>query len=160
MTGLDTRKTDRTGRGIGQRYTNRRTKIGEQFAPHTIRMLRSPAWRILSLSGRRLLDRVEIELADHGGTDNGKLPVTYDDFQRYGIHRHAIGPAIREVVALGFLVITEMGRAGNAEFRKPNLFRLTYRNAISAGQTDEWARIGSDEQAKAIARAARRAGRK
>jgi hypothetical protein len=158
MTGRDTRKTDATGRGTGRRYTNRRTEIGEQFAPHTIRMLRSPAWQVLSLSARRLLDRVEIEMADHGGTDNGKLPTTYDDFQRYGIHRHAIGPAIREVVALGFLEVTEKGRAGNAEWRKPNLFRLTYRNTPNNGPTDEWSRIKSDEQAKAIARAARRAG--
>jgi hypothetical protein len=89
--------------------------------------LRSPAYCVLSLSARRLLDRMEIELADHGGTDNGKLPVTYDDFERYGIHRHAIGPAIRELVALGFVEITEVGRAGNAEWRKPNVFRLTYR---------------------------------
>jgi hypothetical protein len=156
MTGRDTRKTDATGRGTGRRFANRRTRIEGQFAPHTIRMLRSSAWRVLSLSGRRVLDRVEIELADHGGTDNGKLPVTYDDFQRYGIHRHAIGPAIREVVALGFLVVTEVGRAGNAEFRKPNLFRLTFRNTPDNGPTNEWARIESDEKAKALARAARR----
>lgn len=109
------------------RRASRRNWIGEQFAPRTIRMLRSPAYCVLSLSSRRVLDRIEIEMADHGGTDNGKLPVTYDDFERYGIHRHAIGPAIREVVALGFVEITEAGRAGNAEWRKPNLFRLTYR---------------------------------
>ena len=74
--------------------------------------MRSPAWRALSLSARRILDRLEIEMADHGGTDNGKLPATYDDFERYGLHRHAIAPAIREAVALGFLEITQPGRAG------------------------------------------------
>ena len=103
-------------------------------------MLRSPAYCVLSLSGRRELDRIEIEMADHGGTDNGKLPVTYDDFERYGIHRHAIGPAIREVVALGFVEITEAGRAGNAEWRKPNLFRLTYRHT-KYEPTNEWEKI-------------------
>ena len=36
------------------------------------------------LLGIESLDRVEIELADHGGVDNGKLPVTFDDFVRYG----------------------------------------------------------------------------
>jgi hypothetical protein len=133
--------------------TSRRTSIGEQFAPHTIAMLRSPAWRILSLSARRMLDRIEIELADHGGTDNGKLPVTFDDFQQYGIHRHAIGPAIREVVALGFVEITELGRAGNAEWRRPTLFRLTYRHTKYA-PTNEWQKI-TEEQAEQIARTAR-----
>src|SRR6516165_8922526 len=104
----------------------RRNSIDGQFAPHTIEMIKSPAWSVLSLSARRVLDRIEIEHADHGGNDNGRLPVTYDDFERYGIHRHAIGPAIRETVALGFAEITERGRAGNAEFRSPHKFRLTY----------------------------------
>jgi hypothetical protein len=131
----------------------RRTEIGGQFAPHRIEMLRSPAWRALSLSGRRVLDRLEIELADHGGTDNGKLPCTYDDFVRYGIHRHAISPAIREVVALGFVEVTEAGRAGNADWRKPNLFRLTYRNTKYA-PTDEWQKI-PEQEAELIARTAR-----
>jgi hypothetical protein len=141
------------GLTMGRRTGTRRTSIGGQFAPHTIDMLRSPAWRALSLSARRVLDRVEIELADHGGVDNGKLPVTYDDFGRYGIHRHAIGPAIREAVALGFLEVTEAGRAGNAEWREPNRFRLTYRNT-KIGPTDEWKRIAEDT-AEPIARAAR-----
>jgi hypothetical protein len=46
-------------------------------------MIKSPAWSVLSLSARRVLDRIEIEHADHGGNDNGRLPVTYDDFERY-----------------------------------------------------------------------------
>jgi hypothetical protein len=100
------------------------------------------------------LDRIEIEMAGHGGTDNGKLPVTYDDFERYGIHRHAIGPAISETVALGFLEITEPGRAGNAEWRKPNLFRLTYRQT-KYEPTNEWEKIKTIEEAQAVAQAAR-----
>jgi hypothetical protein len=131
----------------------RRTQIAGQFAPRTIEMLRSPAWRILSLSARRVLDRLEIELADHGGVDNGKLPVTYEDFVRYGIERHGIAPALRELVALGFIEITEPGRAGNAEFRRPTLYRITYRHT-KTDPTDEWKRIGEDE-AEVIARAAR-----
>jgi hypothetical protein len=53
----------------------RRTQIGGQVAPRLIEMLESPAYRALSLSGHRVLDRIEIEMAHHGGTDNGKLPV-------------------------------------------------------------------------------------
>jgi hypothetical protein len=120
-------------------------------------MLRSPAYCELSLSARRVLDRLEIELADHGGTDNGKLPVTYDDFQRYGIHRQAIYPAIREAVALGFVEITEAGVHGTAEFRKPNKFRLTYRAAagLPGDGTHEWMKIAEDD-ARIIASNARR----
>ena len=158
VTALGSRKVNRTDRSTGQRRTNRYTKIGGQFSWHLIDTLRSPAWRALSLSARRILDRLEIEMADHGGTDNGKLPATYDDFERYGLHRHAIAPAIREAVALGFLEITQLGRAGNAEWRRPNLFRLTYRHTDNDGPTNEWEKIETDGQAEALARTARLTG--
>ena len=63
----------------------RRTYIGEQFSARTVRMLESAAYRALSLSAHRVLSRIEVELGHHGGTDNGKLPVTYNDFQKYGV---------------------------------------------------------------------------
>ena len=73
-----------------------------QFAGRLIEMLEAPAYRVLSLSARRVLDRLEIELGHHGGNDNGRLPVTYEDFERYGIDRHSIAPAIREAETLRF----------------------------------------------------------
>jgi hypothetical protein len=157
VTVLGGRKVNATGRATGALRTNRRTKIAGQFAPRTIEMLESPAFRVLSLSARRVLDRLEIELAHHGGQDNGKLPCTYQHFHEYGIHRHAIGPGIRECVALGFVEITEPGRAGNAEFRAPNLFRLTYRATRAEGPTDDWRSFESIAGAEAIACAARAA---
>jgi hypothetical protein len=156
MTGLGTRKTDAKGRGTGRRFGKERTKIVGQFVAHRIDMLQSPAWCALSLSARRVLDRIEIEHAAHGGADNGKLPVTYADFEKYGMDRHAIAPAMREAVALGFIAIAEVGRAGNAEFRKPNLFRLTYIHTALA-PTDEWQRFQTDLEAATIAKAARQA---
>lgn len=137
----------------------RHNKISGQFSARLVEMLESPAYRALSLSGRRVLDRVEIEHAHHGGTDNGRLPVTFDHFVEYGMHRHSIAPGIREAVALGFLEITEPGRAGNAESRAPNRFRLTYRYA-DGGQGDgshEWRRIQSLDDAEQLAHAARKA---
>lgn len=136
----------------------RRTTIGAQFSPRRIDMLESPAYRVLSLSAHRVIDRIAIELMHHGGADNGRLPVTYDDFERYGIHRHAIAPAIREAAALGFIEITEAGRAGNAEWRRPHLFRLTFARSDSDRNdgTHEWMKI-SEEDAPLIAAAARKA---
>ena len=133
----------------------RRTQIDGQFAPRLIQMLESQPYRQLSLSARRVLDRLEVELAHHGGMDNGRLPVTFDDFQRYGIDRHAIAPAIRELVALGFIEVTEHGRAGNADWRSPNRFRITYRPTKDADPTHEWKRIQTAERARAKAREAR-----
>jgi hypothetical protein len=118
-------------------------------------MIESPAWSVLSLSARRVLDRIEIEHAHHGGNDNGRLPVTYDDFECYGIHRHSIAAAIREILALGFAEIAERGRAGNAESRSPHKFRLTYFRVGRAPATNEWQRIKTVEEAQALARAAR-----
>jgi hypothetical protein len=137
--------------------SGRRTSIGGQFAPRLIEMLESPAHRVLSLSARRVIDHVEIELGHHGGNDNGRLPVTYENFVSHGIDRHAIGPATREAVALGFLEITHHGCAGNAEFRSPNLFRLTYRPAkgIPGDGSHEWRRIETIEEAMRLAKAAR-----
>src|SRR5262245_20494160 len=106
--------------------SKRATKINGQFAPRTIDMLRSPAFRALSLSGHRILARIEIEHARHGGRDNGRLAVTYSDFIEYGIHRHAVSRSIREVVALGFVEVARPGRGGNATHRNPNRFRITY----------------------------------
>ena len=135
----------------------RRNRIGRQFAARPIEMMESPAFQALSLTGHRILARIEIELAHHGGNDNGKLPVTYEHFSEFGIDRHAIAPALREVCALGFAEITEQGRGGNAEWRRPNLFRLTYRNVGNAQPTDEWRRIRTEHDALVIARAARKA---
>jgi hypothetical protein len=52
--------------------------ITQGWAARPIEMLESPAYRALSLSAHRALSRIEIELAHHGGKDNGKLPVTFD----------------------------------------------------------------------------------
>jgi hypothetical protein len=59
-------------------------------------------------------------------------------------------------VALGFAEITERGRAGNAEFRSPHKFRLTYFHVGRAPPTNEWQRIKTVEEAQALTRAARR----
>jgi len=136
----------------------RRNQIGEQFQWRKLRMLESPAFRVLNLTEHRVLARVEIELRHHGGHDNGKLPVTFADFEAYGVgNRTCAAAAIRALCALGFLEITQAGRAGNREFRTPNKFRLTYQPVDRAKETDEWARVQTLEQAEAIARAARAA---
>jgi hypothetical protein len=135
----------------------RRTTIGGQFAPRLIEMLESPAYRALSLSAHRVLARLEIELGHHGGTDNGRLPVTYTDFQSYGIERKSIPPALREVQALGFVRITERGRPSKSDFdRHPNYFELTYiHGAHGEEPTHEWKRHKTLDEAINVARQAR-----
>ena len=136
----------------------KRNQIDAQFNARTIGMMESPAYRVLSLSAHRVLDRVCIELAHHGGNDNGKLPVTYQDFMAYGIDRHAIAPAIRELVALRFLEVTQAGRPGAGDSRWPNLCRIPWINCKSNTQpTHEWRQFKTLEDAHGIATAARKA---
>src|SRR5262245_21832965 len=96
--------------GIGIAGHRRRNRISGQFSPMLVGTLESPARQVLSLSARRGLDRLRIELAHHAGQGSARLCVTYDDFQGYGIERHCIAPAIREAESLGFVRITRKGR--------------------------------------------------
>jgi hypothetical protein len=136
------------------RRGKRKTKIAGAFAPRLVEMLESPAHRVLSLSARRILDRIEIELANHGGCDNGALPCTYENFRLFGIDRDGIAPALRELEALGFIE-WHRGSAGNADFRRAQSFRLTYRHTDTFDPTDEWRRVRTEADAMLIARAAR-----
>ena len=120
--------------------------ISGQFAPRLIEMLRSPACRVLSLSARRILDRIEIELASHGGRDNGKLPVTYANFVEFGVHRLATcAAASARRARWGFVEVTRRGRSGNGEFRRPTLFRLTIPAGIREGPD---ARMAANKDAR------------
>jgi hypothetical protein len=130
----------------------RKGTITVPFNVRTIEMLESPAYRVLSLSAHRVLDRICIELRNHGGNDNGRLPVTYDEFEDYGMDRDAIAPAIRELEALGFIEVTQKGKPSAGKIRWPNFFRLTF---IFPDPTDEWKRVTSMEGAKLVAKMAR-----
>ncbi len=111
----------------------------------------------MSLSAHRVVDRIDIELRHHGGKENGDLIVTFDQFQQYGIHRHSIAPALREVEALGLVEVTQRGRGGNADFRMPNRFRLTFQPTDHAEPTHEWRRLSTMAEAEAVAQMAREA---
>ncbi len=137
----------------------RKTAFSGAFAGRLVEMLEGPAYRVLSLSAHRALARIEIEFGHHGGKENGRLVVTFDQFGAYGIDRTSIASALRELEALGFIEVTERGCAGNAEARKPNMFRLTYRahDGVLSDGTHEWRRIKTLAEAKALADAARKA---
>ena len=123
----------------------------KNFIAHSRELRESPAWRALPDNARRLLDRLELEHMLHGGAENGRLPVTYSDFEEAGLRRKSISLAIRQCVALGFLEITRRGGRSIAHVRPPSLYRLTYVHGRGGGgtPTDEWRKILTDEQVKA-----------
>ena len=136
----------------------RKSSITGQFTARLVEMQESPAYRILSLSAHRALSRIEIELRHHGGEENGQLPVTFDNFVEYGIHRTSIGPALAELEALGFIITHrawdygEGGRVPPAE-----QFRLTtYPELTGVGPEGcRWRRFRTLEEAFTAAEAAR-----
>ena len=136
----------------------RRNRISGQFAARLIEMLESPTYRALSASAHKVISRIEIELGHHGGNDNGRLPVTTNDFVEYGIHRTSVAPAIREAEALGFIHVTERGRGGNADYGTPNLFFLTFAQSRNSGKhppTHDWRRFKTLHEAERAAHSAR-----
>jgi hypothetical protein len=132
---------------------------GNQWSWWTIEMMESPAYRALNLSEHRLIARIRIEHAHHGGRDNGKLPVTNRDFHEYGIRFSSIAPSIRAAEALGWIRVTQQGVASSEEeFRIPTHFALTHLETDDEARTvtNDWRKIKTIEEAEDIAKAARK----
>ena len=140
--------------------TVRRNSIAAQWSSRPVELIASPAMRVLSRAAHLALMRIEIELRRHGGRDNGKLPVTKQDFIEHGIHQDAVAPALRELEALGLIRITQRGHGGAAEYRRPNHFLLNFMcGAIDTKDeiTNDWKRVETMPQAEQIQRMARAA---
>jgi hypothetical protein len=96
----------------------------------------------LGLAARRILDVLEIEHCCHGRRDNGRLVCTYSNFEQGGVRRGSICGALRELVAVGLIEITRLGRRSYADLRLPSLYRLTFEPTYVDGKrvepTHEW----------------------
>jgi hypothetical protein len=79
MTAFGGTGVDATGRSTGKRKTHRHAKISGQFAPRLVEMLRSPAYRILSVSALGgFAARVGIQGAMKAERDGGTdIPFKY-----------------------------------------------------------------------------------
>lgn len=127
------------------------------FVTHSLTMLISPAWRALSINERRLLERLEIEHMNHGGSRNGRLMCTYADFIAMGIGgNQRVRDAIASCEALGFIEVQRHGWANRPNRKAPNTYRLTYlgsRAETTVGgyhpavsPTNEWQRFKTHEE--------------
>jgi hypothetical protein len=113
--------TERRRNRFGQVAGASKVRIPVPFCWRSVEMIESFAFRVLSLSARRVMDRLEIEFErnERDPQANGFLLCTYNDFVDYGVERNA---AVRELVALGFVEVTRKGSAGNAEHRRRRRF--------------------------------------
>jgi hypothetical protein len=149
------RGTDPTGRSTARATGGRRrsAELPEKpFVARGLRMMRSPAWRELSAASKLVLERLEIEHMEHGGTRNGDLPCTHRDFVEHGVRAGSVRRALDEAIALGFLKTELPGRrkVGAAPGRAAR-FRLTYLphvNGDTVAATNEWAAFASREDAR------------
>ena len=133
---------------------------GEGFGWLTFNLMGSAAFRALSHSGRIVLDRIHVEHGAQGGKENGRLKVTWRDFQKAGVQPRRITGAVAEVEALGLAIRTYHGRRTCGEDRgAPAQFRLTWLPVFepdnASPPTNEWKRFGHDlAEAKRIAKSA------
>jgi hypothetical protein len=141
--------------------TVRRKTLADHFVSRPVELLQSPALRVLSRAAHLALLRIELELRQHGGFNNGKLIVTTQQFIDYGIPRLMVASALRELVALGLIRITERGRGGNADYRRAHRFRLNFlcgeQEAQEAPPDHLWKHFVTLREAAAVAHWARRA---
>jgi hypothetical protein len=119
-------------------------------------MMESESWRALTSNARRVLDRIMIEHMSHGGTQNGELIVTYDDFVRFGLSsRRATAQGIRIAVALGFLDVTIRGMRSYGGARRASRYGLTWLpRSDRTPASNRWRSIRSAEDARAVVQAA------
>src|SRR5271155_3317698 len=130
----------RMRRSVGE--AKGRSEIGESYIWYRREMVSSPALRVLSRPATLVMHRIEHEHMLHGAADNGRLLITHRQFVEWGVHHDYAPPSIRELVALGFLEITEKGHAGAAGKGAANRFRLTYAaSKHRVAPSDEWAEI-------------------
>jgi hypothetical protein len=148
--------TMRPGRpGYKHHLRNNRPPADQPWAWITAEMMESPAWRALTGPALRVVLRIMLEHMHHGGTENGNLAVTYDDFEKANIDRHTIRTAIAVAEVLGFIDVVELGMKGHGVARRPSRYALTWlpRNDDMAA-TNRWKAIETAADAKkAVARA-------
>jgi hypothetical protein len=102
-----------------------RVKAEGPWVAHSAELISSPAWRARSIHVVRLLDRLELEHCNHGGSQNGYLTVTYDQFVEWALGRRFIKRAIEEALQLRLLIAYPgLYRGGNR--RNPSRYQLTY----------------------------------
>lgn len=93
-----------------------RPPAGEPWVWLTRNLLRSPAWRGLSINGRRFVEFLLIEHMSKGGSKNGKLRAPHRQLQEFGIPGPYVAAAIREAEERGLVTCRRAGMRTATEF--------------------------------------------
>jgi hypothetical protein len=108
----------------------------------------------LTITARRVLDRLIAEHLTHRGKENGRLSVSYLQLAKWTRANDGnIAPALAELVDLGLLVIDHGERVAGSRKVEPNAYRLTFfPDHEGAAPTDEWRRWEPSKGAPPAAR--------
>jgi hypothetical protein len=130
---------------------------GSSWCWFTAEMLGSPAWRALTGNALKIVLRIALEHLKHGGIENGKLPVTYQDFVRAGIRKNSIREALAVAEQLGMIERTSVGEVPwHGDIRAPSTYGLTWLPRYDgAPPSNRWKQIETDAEAKAKIRQAK-----
>jgi len=124
---------------------------GGWWIAHRLKLMVSPAWRHRPIPLVKIIERIEIEHMRHAGKENGHLIVSYDQFERHGVSRRTINPALQLGQALGLLEIRQSGE-WSGDIRQPNEYRLTYvPEKDRKAPTDEWEGVENDAAVTLVA---------
>ncbi|MFZ5719301.1 MAG: hypothetical protein ACOY5Y_07535 [Pseudomonadota bacterium] len=133
--------------------TTQPAKLRGRWVPRSLEMLESPAWRVLPLAARKVLERIEIEFLRRNRTNNGAIVCTYDDLVVYGVRRASIRRALAQLEALGLLKIVVRGHRAATDLNFPSLYRLTYVQGVNDIEaTHDWRNFDTEAKARAALR--------
>jgi hypothetical protein len=88
---------------------NKQSPIGQQFVPLPRDLLRSDAWRSMSINERRLVDFLMLEHMRHGGRQNGNLKAPRQQLHAFGIGSHFASMAIAAAEERGLILCNRGG---------------------------------------------------
>ena len=98
---------------MGKRKHERRSQheTEKPFVQLPRSLIGGVVFAVLSITARRILDRLIAEHLGHNGAENGLLKVSYRQLAEWaGVNQSSVPPALAELVSLGLLVI-ERGKA-------------------------------------------------
>jgi hypothetical protein len=133
------------------------------WVPHTLELLRSPAWQQRSAYAARLIDLLERDYLAHSGRTNGHLRATWEQMRLAKIPNRRVADTIAEVQELGLVVVTHQGSYRGGARLNPTTFRLCYLPSLFkpiAGPpcyhlpTDEWRAVTEKIRSNAPTRGA------
>jgi hypothetical protein len=99
--------------------------VAGHFTPVPASLFASTAWEAMSPTAMRIFGLMAGADADvHSG--DGRVGFAYDDFVKRGVDRHAIAPALRELVEAGIIKRVWKGHGGEtAASSSVSFYRLT-----------------------------------